>query len=203
MKQRNIAYLRVSTDTQDIDSQKLAILEFARKEGLQIDEFIEMKISSRKSEQKKQLLVTIDSLDSGDLLIVSELSRLGRSLGQIILVVDELVRRSIKFITIKENIRIDGEQDIQSKAMITLFGLFAELERDLISQRTKEGLARAKAGGKTLGRPKGSRSKSKLDGDKAEIQKFLKLGVSRASIAKILKVSPTTLRHFIKSRGLV
>ncbi len=202
MKQRNIAYLRVSTDTQEIDAQKLAILEFARKESLQIDEFVEIKISSRKREQKKQLLLTIEGLEKNDLLVVSELSRLGRSLGQIILVVDELVRRGIKFITIKENIRIDGVQDIQSKAMITLFGLFAELERDLISQRTKEGLAKARASGKILGRPKGSKGKSKLDGKELEIKSYLDKKVSKASIAKILEISPTTLRHFIKSRAL-
>lgn len=202
MTQRNIAYLRVSTDTQEIDAQKLAILEFARREDIHVDEFVEMKMSSRKSEQKKQLLRTIEVLEKEDLLIVSELSRLGRSLGQIILVVDILVQRGIKFVTIKENIRIDGEQDIQSKAMITLFGLFAELERDLISQRTKEGLAKARASGKVLGRPKGSKGKSKLDGKKVEIKGYLDKKVSKASIAKILGISPTTLRHFIRSRGL-
>jgi DNA invertase Pin-like site-specific DNA recombinase len=197
-----IAYLRVSTEAQELESQKLAVLKFANAEAIKIDEFIEITISSRKKIQQKHLTEKLSHLVQGDLLIVSELSRLGRSLGQIITLIDSFVKRKIRLIAIKENIRIDGEQDIQSKVMITLFGLFAELERDLISQRTKEGLALAKAKGKTLGRPKGSKGKSKLDSKEKEIRRYLDKKVSKASIAKILEVSSTTLRHFIKSRRI-
>lgn len=197
-----IAYLRVSTDNQDIESQKMAVLEYANREGLQVARFVEIIISSRKKEQKTHLDDEIKSLQEGDLLLVSELSRLGRSLGQVITAIDELNRRKIRFVSIKEGIRLEGEHDTTSKVMITMFGLFAELERDLISQRTKDGLKRAVASGKKLGRPKGRTGKSKLDGKEREIAAYLDKKVSKASIARILEVSPTTLNDFIKRKNL-
>ena len=106
----------------------------------------------------------LGTLEPGDRLLVSELSRLGRSLSQVIQIVETLVRRKIRFIAIKEAIEFDGKQDLSTKVMIALFGLFAEVERDLISERTKEGLAAAKAKGKRLGRPKGALGTSRLDG---------------------------------------
>ena len=115
----------------------------------------------------------------GDRLLVSELSRLGRSLGQVIQIVDTLVHRNIRFIAIKEGIEFDGQQDLQTKVMIALFGLFAEVERDLISERTKEGLAAAKAQGKLLGRPKGALGKSRLDGKEQDIRVLLGKKVSK------------------------
>lgn len=199
---KTIAYLRVSTNVQDLGSQKLAILDFARKEGFGIDEFDEITISSRRSQQRDQLLDTIQGLNKGDRLVVSELSRLGRSLGQVIAIVDSLVKRKIRFIAIKEGIRFEGKQTLQSKVMVTLFALFSEVERDLISERTKEGLASAKANGKLLGRPKGSLGRSKLEGREQEIQMLLVKGVSKASIAKITDVSRTNLLHFIRTRQL-
>ena len=102
----------------------------------------------------------------------------------------------------KENIRVEGQQDIQTKVMMTLFALFADVERDLISERTREGLARARASGKKLGRPKGSLGVSRLDGKEDEIRRFLKLGVSKSAVAKITGVSRPTLYHFIGTRGL-
>ena len=137
------------------------------------------------------------------MLIVSELSRMGRSVGEIITIVDMLVKRKIRFIAVKEGIRLNGSQDMQTKVMVTMFSLFAEIERDLISMRTKEGLAAAKASGKKLGRPEGVLGKSKLDGKEDEIRKFLALGVSKASIAKITGVDRSTLYNFISSRRLV
>ena len=133
---------------------------------------------------------------------MSELSRLGRSVGQVIQIVDDLIKHQIKFIAIKENIHLDGKQDIQSKVMVTMFGLFAEIERDLISERTCEGLAAARAKGRVLGRPKGSHGASRLDGKEGEIQMLLAKKVSKASIAKILDVSRSALLYFISSREL-
>jgi DNA invertase Pin-like site-specific DNA recombinase len=130
------------------------------------------------------------------------LSRLGRSLGQVIRIVDELVKQKVGFVAIKEAIRFEGKQDMQTKVMITLFGLFAEVERDLISQRTKEGLAAARAKGGVLGRPKGALGKSKLDGKEEEIRVLVEKTVSKASIAKIVGVSRTALHHFIRTRKL-
>ena len=150
-----MAYLRVSKDSQDVRNQRLAILEFAQQEKLDIDKFMELSVSSRRSTKERQIDQLLEKLGSGDTLIVSELSRMGRSVGEIITTVDTLVRQQILFIAIKEGIRLDGQQDLQSKVMVTLFGLFAEIERELISMRTKEGLAAARASGKRLGRPKG------------------------------------------------
>ena len=141
-------------------------------------------------------------MEAGDLLLVSEISRLGRSVGQIIQIVDDLIKYKINFIAIKENIRLNGKQDIQSKVMVTMFGLFAEIERDLISERTREGLVAARAKGKVLGRPKGSHGKSILDGKEAEIKTLLSKKIPKASVAKILEVSRSTLLHFIRSREL-
>ena len=142
------------------------------------------------------------ALKPGDPLVVSELSRLGRSLGQIVAMLDTLAREGIAFIAIKEQIRIEGKQDMQSKVMTTLFAPFAEVERDLISERTREGLAKAGSSGKKLGRPKGSLGVSRLNGKEHEIHHFLRLGVSKSAIAKITGVSRPALYHFIDSRSL-
>src|SRR3954463_2410368 len=199
---KTIAYLRVSTGSQDLANQKLAVLDYARQKGFAIDRFVEAQASSRKGPDQRRIEELLGSLTVGDRLIVSELSRLGRSLGQVIQLVDELVKRKVRFTAIKEGIRFEGKQDLQTKVMIALFGLFAEVERDLISERTKEGLAAARAKGRLLGRPKGSRGKSKIDGKEGEIRMLLEKQVSKASIAKIVGVSRTALRHFIQTRKL-
>ena len=201
---KTVAYLRVSTRSQDLANQKLAILEFSQKRQFPIDEFrvIESRISSRKSPLERRIDEMLGTLQSGDRLLVSELSRLGRSLSQVIQIVETLVRRKIRFIAIKEAIEFDGKQDLRTKVMIALFGLFAEVERDLISERTKEGLAAAKAKGKRLGRPKGALGTSRLDGKEQDIRALLGKDVSKASIAKILDVSRSALYHFIQTRKI-
>lgn len=199
---KTIAYLRVSTDKQSLDNQRLTILDYAHKQGITIDDFVRVQVSSQKSIKKRKIDELLEQLNAGDMLIVSELSRLGRSLGQIIQIVDELIRKENKFIAVKENIALNGRQDIQTKVMIAMFGLFAEIERDLISERTKQGLAAAKAKGKLLGRPKGSLGKSRLDGKEKEIGTLLSKTVSKSSIAKIMGISRTALYEFIESRGL-
>jgi DNA invertase Pin-like site-specific DNA recombinase len=200
---KTIAYLRVSKDTQDVKNQKLAILEFAQKESIKIDNFMEITVSSRKSTKERKINLLLEQLSSGDTIIVSELSRMGRSVAEIITTIDTLVKREIRLLSVKEGIRLDEEQSLQSKVMVTMFSLFAEIERELISMRTKEALAVAKARGKKLGRPKGSKGKSKLDGREKEIKRLLQLKVSKTSIAKITGVDRGTLCHFIKSRELV
>ena len=153
---RVVAYLRISTGQQDMDCQKIELYEYARQHDLKITDFIEVEISSRKSTKARRIDELLEHLQEGDLLLVSELSRLGRSVGQVIQIVDFLIKKKIRFMAVKESIQINGKQDIQTKTMITLFGLFAEIERDLISERTKQGLLAAKKKGKLLGRPKGS-----------------------------------------------
>ena len=199
---KTVAYLRVSTRSQDLANQKPAILEFSQKRRFPIDQFIESRISSRQSPLERPQHFVDAALEPGDRLLVSELSRLGRSLSQVIQIVETLVHRKIRFIAIKEAIEFDGKQDLQTKVMIALFGLFAEVERDLISERTKEGLAAAKAKGKRLGRPKGALGTSRLDGKQDDIRRFLELGVSKTAIAKITGVSRTTLYSFMSTRGL-
>jgi len=199
---QTIAYLRVSTEQQDIDSQKLAVLDYAQKNKIKINDFIQSQVSSRKAALEQKINEILEKLNPGYRLIVSELSRLGRSLGQIIRLIDELVKKKIRFVAIKENIIISGKQTIQNKVMISMLGLFAEIERDLISERTKQGLAAARAKGKLLGRPKGTLGKSRLNGKEEEIKLFLSKGVSKASIAKIMDISRTALVSFIKNRKL-
>jgi DNA invertase Pin-like site-specific DNA recombinase len=202
MVMKTLAYLRVSKDSQDVTHQRLAVLEFARHARREIDDFMELRVSSRRSPKERQLDVLLARLEPGDTLIVSELSRMGRSVGESITLVDTLVKQHIQLVAIKEGIRLDGRQDLQTKVMVTLFGLFADIERELISLRTKEALAAARASGKRLGRPQGRLGISKLDGKAAEIQRLLALNVSKASIAKITGVDRSTLYHFIRSRRL-
>lgn len=200
---KTIAYVRVSTDAQDVTHQRLAVLEFARTERMVVDTFLEIQASSRHSLKVRQIEVLFDSLERGDTLIVSELSRLGRSVGEIITTVDRLVHHQIRVFALKEGLRLTGAQDLQSRVIVTLFGLFAEIERTLLSLRTKEALAAARAAGKRLGRPPGALGKSKLDGKEQEIQTLLGLQVSKASIAKITGVDRSTLYHFMRSRRLI
>jgi DNA invertase Pin-like site-specific DNA recombinase len=198
---KTIAYLRVSTGGQELNNQRLAILDYAHRNNLKIDKFLEVQVSSRKSLKERGLDGVFAGMSPGDLMLVSELSRLGRSVGQIIQIVDELIKLQIRFTAIKENIQLDGKQDIQSKMMVTMFGLFAEIERDLISERTKEGLIAARAKGKILGRPKGH-GKSRLDGKENEIRILLGKSIPKASIARIMDVSRSTMLHFIQSREI-
>jgi DNA invertase Pin-like site-specific DNA recombinase len=202
MAMATIAYLRVSTEGQDLDQQRLAILDYAQKHRVRVDTFVETHRSSQHATQRAELLQMIEGLHPGDRVIVSELSRFGRSLSQILQMIDRLIHKEVRLVAIKEAIHFEGKHNLQTKAMIALFGLFAELERDLIAARTKEGLAAARARGKRLGRPKGALSTSKLDGKQNDIESLLRKKVSKASIARIMEVSQTALHHFIKSRQL-
>ncbi len=193
-----LGYIRVSTEEQDVRNQKLAILEYAQRSKLDVADFIEITISSRKSNTERRIDEIVKRLNSGDALIVAELSRLGRSLSQIVSLVDVLRAKGVRLITIKEAIDTD-KNDISTKTQIAMFGLFAEIERDLLSQRTKEGLARARKEGVILGRPKGSLSESKLDGREDEIRKYMKLGLNKTAIAKLVECSRPTLNNFIKT----
>ena len=198
---RVYAYIRKSTDDQNTKSQKLAVYKYADENGLRVDQWFDVDCSSRKSTKDRRIDELLDILGEGDMLIVSELSRLGRSVGQVITIVDQLIKKKVKVICLKENIRLNGRQDIQTKVMITMFSLFAEIERDLISERTKEGLARARAEGKLLGRPPGP-GKSKLDPYKEEIIALLKTGSTKAYLAKKYGVTPPTLYNWLNKRQI-
>ncbi len=195
-------YVRVSNDSQTNDNQKLAILEYTNKKNLTVSNWIETTVSSRKSKKERKIDELLDNVQKNDTLIVAELSRLGRSVGQIAMIINELINTGVKITCLKEDIHLTGKASIQNKVMITMFSLFAEIERDLISERTKAGLARARAEGKLLGRPKGTLGKSKLDGKEKEIQAYMRKGVNKANIAKIFGVTWPTIHNFIKTRKL-
>ena len=124
-----IAYLRVSTGTRDLDQQRMAIFDYAQKQRLTVDELVETKRSSRHATQRRELMEKIEALQRGDRLIVSELWPRGRSLGQILHVIDRLFQQGVHLVSINESIRFEGKQNLQTKAMIVLFGLFAEIAR--------------------------------------------------------------------------
>jgi DNA invertase Pin-like site-specific DNA recombinase len=197
-----VAYLRASTDKQDLNHQKLEVLEFARRQGLHIDDYVEITISSRKTSQQRRIDELLQTLRETDTLIVTELSRLGRSTVEVIALVNALVERNIRVIALKQKLAID-RQDMNSKIVITLFSLFAELERDLISLRTREALAAKAAQGQRLGKPKGTIQKSKFDKDLSRIQELLGYGLSVRKIAKVLGYSShIALNTYINKRGL-
>ncbi|WP_043637321.1 recombinase family protein [Desulfovibrio sp. TomC] len=196
------AYLRVSTSRQELDNQRLEILNFANQAGIRVDEFVEVEISSRKTTEERRIDELLARLAPGDTVVVSELSRLGRSLGEMVQIVEQLKEKEVALIAIKQGINTRSDSDMASKCIIYLSGMFAELERDFLSQRTKNGLERAKAQGKVLGRKKGSLGKSKMDEHVDEIKRLMTLKVPKASVAKILGVSRQALYKFIESRNI-
>ncbi|MBW7885619.1 MAG: recombinase family protein [Caldilineaceae bacterium] len=198
-----IAYLRASTDKQDLNNQKLEILEFARQRDMKVDDFVAITVSSRKTTKQRRIDELLQKLEGSDTLIVTELSRLGRSTSEVIALVNDLVQRGIRVIVIKQNLDIRHNHDMTSKVMITLFSLFAELERDLISMRTKEALAAKKAQGVMLGKPKGTVQASKFDRDRERIEELLSLGLSVRKIARLLGYSNHIgLNTYVKKRGM-
>ena len=195
---KTYAYIRVSTDKQDLENQKFTILQYANTKKLGNVEFIEEAVSGSISWKNRKLKDLIENLQTGDNLIVAELSRLGRSMLEIMELLSILLRKGVNVYVVKGNYEL--KDDIQSKVLTFAFSLASEIERELISQRTKEALAKRKAEGKKLGRPKGSYS-SKLDEKKEYIEELLNKGISIASIAKILGVHYHTVRNYIKRRN--
>ena len=193
-------YIRVSSDKQTVENQRFEIGNFCEREQLNIDGWIEETISGTKAYSKRELGRLLKKVQKDDLIICAELSRLGRNLFMIMEILNICMTKECRVWTIKDNYRL-GE-DIQSKVLAFAFGLSAEIERNLISQRTKEALARKKAEGIVLGRPKGRKSdpdKYKLSGKKILITELLSAGVSQRKIAKICKVDRNTLSRFLKN----
>lgn len=196
-------YIRVSSDKQTVENQRFEINNFCQQQSLSIDGWIEETISGTKSYDKRRLGVLMNKVQKDDIIICSELSRLGRSLFMIMEILSICMKKECRVWTIKDGYRLGD--DIQSKVLAFAFGLSAEIERNLISQRTKEALARKKAEGVVLGRPKGRKSspdKYKLSGKELLISELLKNGTSHRKIAKICKVDRNTLARFIEIRRL-
>lgn len=190
-------YIRVSTDKQTTENQRFEIIEFAKKQEIIIDKWIEETISGTKSLKKRELGNLLKHLKAGDILIASELSRLGRNLLQIMSILHYCMEIEAKIWTIKDNYRLGD--DIQSKVLAFAFGLSAEIERDLISQRTKEALKRKREQGIVLGRPKGSKSSYlKLTKHQKQVLKLKQKGVSNTKIGKKFGVTRDTVARFLK-----
>lgn len=196
-------YIRVSSDKQTVENQRFEINKFCDGQSIAIDDWIEETISGTKNYTKRELGTLLKRVNKGDVIICSELSRLGRNLFMIMEILNICMTKECRVWTIKDNYRLGD--DIQSKVLAFAFGLSAEIERNLISQRTKEALARRKTEGVVLGRPKGRKSspdKYKLSGKEVLIRELLRNGTSRRKIAKICKVDRNTLARFIALKGL-
>ena len=191
-------YIRVSTDKQTVENQRFEITRFCKAQKFKIEKWIEEKISGTKAPEKRQLGKLLKLVQEGDTIICSELSRLGRSFFMIMSILSGCMERGVKVWTIKDNYRLGD--DIQSKVLAFAFGLSAEIERNLIAQRTKEALARCKAEGKILGRKPGRAVKVRLTGHEKEIRKMLREGKNNVEIGKRFGVHKKTVRIFIRER---
>jgi len=191
-----IGYIRVSSVKQTVEHQRYEIQQFAKRNQIKIDKWIEETISSRKPLTKRKLGKLLTQLESNDILIAAEISRLGRSLLEVMQILENCLNKNCQVWTIKENYKLGN--DIQSKVMAFAFGLSAEIERNLISQRTKSSLDNLRATGKKLGRPLSAQSKKlKLDKNAMKIKTLLAQGLSKYKISQIMKVQPITVARFI------
>ena len=194
-----IGYLRVSTEGQDLEKNRADILMLANKEDLGRVRFVEEKISGKTPWRKRKIAAVIEELQAGDALIVSELSRLGRSMLECMEILSIAAARKIHVYAIKGNWRLD--ETIQSKIVAMAFSMATEIERDLISARTTEALRARKASGLPLGRPKGP-GKSKLDPYRPEIETLIANGSTQRFIAKRYKTTPANLNNWLKKHGI-
>ena len=191
------AYIRVSTDHQNVENQKFEILTYCQKHNIQIDKWIDEAISSRKPLTERKLGKLLKKLKKGDVLIATELSRLGRNLLEVMGILQNCLEKDCQIWTLKENYRLGN--DIQSKVLAFAFGLSAEIERNLISQRTKEALKRKIEEGVVLGRPKGSKSSYlKLSKYEKQVLKMKKKGCTNTKIGKKFGVTRDTVARFLK-----
>ncbi|WP_139423896.1 recombinase family protein [Chryseobacterium mulctrae] len=196
---KNVAYLRVSTADQDLEKNKAEILFLANDKSLGKVDFVEEKISGKIHWRKRKIGEIIEDLQKGDTILLNEFSRLGRSMLECMEIISIATEKGINIYTVKGNWQLDDT--IQSKVMAMVFSMVSEIERDLISKRTKEALQTKKANGIKLGRPKGP-GKSKLDTHKLEIQALLKNGSTKKFIAKRYNSTPANLHNWIKKNKI-
>lgn len=195
-------YIRVSTDKQTVENQRYEINNFCQRQEVVVNKWIEETISGSKNLEDRKLGNLLRRMKKDDILICSELSRLGRNLLMIMGILNECMNRDVQVWTIKDNYRLGS--DISSKVLAFAFGLSAEIERNLISQRTKEALARKRAEGVILGRPKGRKSsKTKLTGQEKKIKELLDKKVSYSAIGRILGVHRLTVSSFATNNALI
>lgn len=201
---KTIAYCRISTNQQDLEKQKHLLLGFAQKNQWMIHEFIEAEVSSQKNQQQRKIDILLKKLDRGDRLLVAELSRLGRNMLETLNIINTLTEKEIQVVFVRQ-LELSTNNH-HSKLLLAIYSYFAEAEREYISIRTKQGLAAAKAQGKQLGRPKGSKNKKgrALDIYRADLKRYLELKLSITSIMKIINpqlpqpLSYHTYRYYIQ-----
>ena len=197
----NYAYLRVSTDRQDVDNQRHGILEYANQHGLSNLQFIEDTVSGKVKWKERQIgELLLKTMQVGDALIFAEISRMARSTLQVLEILEHATTHQLQVHIAKQRMRFDDS--LNSKITATVLGLAAEIEREFISMRTKEALAKRRADGKTLGRPKGKAETVRLDKHRDEINRYLKKGISKRSIAKLVDCSKSTLYNWLEREGL-
>ena len=194
-------YIRVSTDKQTVENQRFEINQYAQKNNITIDRLIEETISGTISPEKRNLGKLLKNVKPGDIIICSELSRLGRSMFMIMSILNELMEMQVAVYTVKEGYKLG--QDLQSKVLAFAFSISAEIERNLIAERTTEALRRRKAEGKILGRPKGRKNTTyKLSDKKDEIIKFLEDGYTKTFLIDYYGISSATLYNFFRHEGI-
>lgn len=190
-------YVRVSTTQQDADKQWNTVLNYANDVLKSAIEKVEDTASGKIEWRKRSLGSIVEQAKAGDIIVVSEVSRLERSTLGVLEFLKVTAEREIEVHIVQQNLIFKGQNDLTSKILATTLGMAAEIEREFISQRTRNALEKVKADGKQLGRPKGKATKHKLDPRRSEIFSMLKKGVTKRSIARYLEVSPATLYSFI------
>ena len=198
-----IGYIRVSSDKQDLQKQEHLLLKYAQQHDLKVNEFINIEISSRKGTKERRIDELLDRLNDGDVLLVAELSRLGRNMFEVINIINQLSENGVEVVFIRQpELSTAGTQ---RKLLLAIYSYFAEAEREFISMRTKQGLAAARASGKKLGRPKGSRDKERvLDPYREQIKEYLQLGISLSRVRTIINpqleksMSYPSYRYFVR-----
>ena len=198
-----IGYIRVSSDKQDLQKQEHLLLKYAQQHNLRINTFINIEISSRKGTRERRIDELLSRLNEGDILLVAELSRLGRNMFEVINIINQLSEQGVEVVFVRQpELSTVGSH---RKLLLAIYSYFAEAEREFISMRTKQGLAAARASGKKLGRPKGSRDKERiLDPYREQIEEYLQLGLSLSRIRTILNpqlekpLSYPSYRYFVR-----
>lgn len=197
------SYIRVSTEQQSVQHQRDEIQRYGSLNNLEVDESIEIEISSRKDLRERRIDELLSKLSEDDVLIVTELSRLGRNTGEVITLIDSIRKKGVELRILKQNLFIK-ENDPTTKMMITMLSMFSEFERDIISQRTKESLRGLKERGVKLGKPKGTIQKSQYDKDQERIVELLNLELSYNKVIKHLGYgSRSTLHNYVTKRKLL
>lgn len=189
-------YLRVSTSAQDTQNQLHGIRQYCQERGIEPDAVVEDTASGSIAWNSRKIGELLSAVDKGDVLLVAEVSRLARSTLQVLEILKFASERQVSVVIVKNGLTFDNS--MQSKITATILGLAAEIERDFISMRTREALAKRKASGKQLGRPPGALAKGyKLDEKRTEIERYQKLGINQTAIAKLVGVSRPTLRAWL------